>query len=74
MRKFPFANFSEHAQSLLRLDVSKFKEKREEAGPDVLRPKKGKSEESGEGASSPDELEKFSRLLEGVDLGEGDKN
>ncbi len=48
----------------------------EETGPDTLRPKApSKVEESSEGTSSPDELEKFSRLLEGVDLGgDPDKN
>ena len=46
----------------------------EETGPDTLRPKPQTSgEETPTGESAPDELEKFSRLLEGVDLGEGDK-
>lgn len=46
----------------------------EEAGPDTLRPKpKTSGEENAPGQYSPDELEKFTRLLEGVDLGEGDK-
>jgi len=48
----------------------------EETGPDTLRPTgSAAGPEGGEGTSSPDELEKFTRLLEGVDLGgEGDKN
>lgn len=42
----------------------------EETGPDTLRPKSTPATEAaGEGSSSPDELEKFTRLLEGVDLG-----
>jgi bifunctional DNase/RNase len=45
----------------------------EETGPDTLRPKPRNGEEAVPGNASPDELEKFSRLLEGVDLGEGDK-
>jgi bifunctional DNase/RNase len=45
----------------------------EETGPDTLRPKSAGDAETLPGDAPPDELEKFSRLLEGVDLGEGDK-
>lgn len=44
----------------------------EEAGPDTLRPKQSVREIVTD--VPPDEAEKLSRLLEGVDLGEADKN
>ena len=45
----------------------------EDAGPDTLRPKAAAAREEVTDVP-PDEAEKLSRLLEGVDLGEPDKN
>lgn len=48
----------------------------EDAGPDTLRPKMpAQPGESGEESTSPEEMDKFTRLLDGVDLGnEPEKN
>jgi bifunctional DNase/RNase len=46
----------------------------EDAGPDTLRPKTPTAREEATDDVPPDEAEKLSRLLEGVDLGDPDKN
>lgn len=46
----------------------------EDAGPDTLRPKTPGTREGASQEVPPDEAEKLSRLLEGVDLGDPEKN